>query len=88
MATITFTIPDAVLPRIIAAVTTVYKYESTLIDDVTGEPYPNPETKAAFTKRMVIEFLKNIVKQHEVVQAAVIASAAAEDAVNTEVTIT
>jgi len=60
MATISITIPDAAMPRIIAAYCALFGYQAVLEDGT-----PNPETKAAFTKRMVIRHVRGIVTSYE-----------------------
>jgi hypothetical protein len=59
MAQISITIPDNQIQRIIDAVSAYYLYQAT-IGGVS-----NPETKAQFTKRMVVEYLKGIVLASE-----------------------
>lgn len=60
MAEIKLTIPDAALPRIRDAFCAEFNYQSTL-DDGT----PNPQTKAAFTKAKVIEYVKQVTRNYE-----------------------
>jgi hypothetical protein len=64
MATISITIPDALLDRAVAGVCWAHFYQET----IDGEP--NPETKAAFCKRMIRQHIKNCVLQYEGDQAA------------------
>lgn len=76
MATITITIPDNITPRVINGFARRYNYSPTLEDGS-----PNPETKAQFAKRKVIEFIKQAVREAEVQDASnTAASAAAQDA--------
>ena len=68
MATISFTIPDAQLTRVVNALCVTYGYQDTM--GYTGTPpdlvpVPNPETKGQFAKRMIAEHIKNCVKQVE-----------------------
>lgn len=62
MATVTLSIPDAALPRVIAAFVGRYNWPTT-IDGV-----PNPETQAQFAKRMVAEFIRHTVRDWELGQ--------------------
>lgn len=71
MARITFDIPDADFPRVIAAISQEGKYQDkiktlTLVD---GKPQDsvidNPETRAQFTKRFILEFIQRVVKKYE-----------------------
>lgn len=72
MAQITITIPDAVATRVIDGFCKRYNYPPTLEDGT-----PNPETKAQFAKRKVLEFIKRAVQEAEVEDAR---NAAAEEA--------
>jgi len=64
MATITLTVPDAQLPRVIAAVTANAGYSPTLPDGS-----PNPQTPAEFVKQLLANYLKHFVLEHEAAQA-------------------
>ena len=68
MSVITLNIPDAALPRIISAFVKVYNYQEFI--KVNGVKTPNPETKVQFTRRMVIAFIKGVVKEEETRLAA------------------
>lgn len=59
MAVISITIPDAQINRVVDGVCLAYNYQAT----IGGSP--NPETKAQFAKRMLIERLKQMVMQGE-----------------------
>jgi hypothetical protein len=61
MATISFTIQDAQMPRIITAFKSNFGYQEFLPDGTT----PNPETGAQFTKRMINEMIKGEVRNYE-----------------------
>jgi len=37
-------------------------YKETIVDEVTGEQIPNPETRAQFDKRMVINYIRETIK--------------------------
>ena len=56
---ISLNVNDAVKDRVINALVANYDYQTTIDDK------PNPETKNAFCKRMLIEFVKNHVKAYE-----------------------
>lgn len=66
MATLTFTIPDAALPRVVDAFATAYGYQALIGDP----PVANPETRGQFMRRHVMEFIKNTVQAVEVNVAA------------------
>lgn len=71
MATITFTIPNAILPRVVAGICGKYGYQD-MVDDPSDEGVaviPNPETKAEFCKRMIRQNIKRDVLQWEAEQA-------------------
>lgn len=58
MANITLTIPDAQLARVIDGICLYYNYAATILTVGGGSSVPNPETKAQFAKRMLIEQTK------------------------------
>lgn len=64
MANININIPDQTLPKVINAFTKVYEYPPFLKEN--GITVPNPETKAQFTKRKLIEHIKHITESHEI----------------------
>lgn len=66
MATLAFSFDTGTVPfsRIVDAFATAYNYQATI------DGQPNPETKAQFTRRMVRQYIIEIVKSQEV-QAAV-----------------
>jgi len=65
MANLTVTVPDAMLPRVTAAFKAQYNYQATLPDGTA-----NPETEAQFMRRMVKEYIKQVLVAHEAVTAA------------------
>lgn len=67
MATISITIPDAALARVIDAFANQYNYSAYLDEE---ETIPNPETAAQFAKRMIAEYAKNVLVAHEANAAA------------------
>lgn len=73
MATISITIPPAQTARVVDALCAYHGYQATL-DDGT----PNPVTKAAFAKSVVIQLIKDVVKAQD--DAAARAAAAASTA--------
>ena len=73
MATVSFTIPDAVMPRVTDAFVAVYGYSSTLPN---GDP--NPETQVQFARRMVREYVRNVLAAFEAGSAGETASVAAD----------
>lgn len=62
MATITITIPDAILQRVLDGYAIANGYQPKLEDGT-------PETKAAFAKRKIIEHIRSSVRKAEVEQA-------------------
>lgn len=64
MASINLTIPNDKIQRIITAFTSEYGYQAT-VTDAEGNVTANPETEAAFTKRMVVEHVKQVTKTYE-----------------------
>ena len=64
MAEIKFTFPDAEKNRILDNYAYYYGYK-----DKVGEGEQNPETKAVFAKRKIIEHVKSVIKDYEIVQA-------------------
>ena len=66
MATISIEIPDALIQRAINGMCGAYFYRETLPDPSNPEAnIPNPETKAAFCKRMIKQHIKTCVLQYE-----------------------
>lgn len=82
MATISLTIPDAVIQRVLDALTGTYGYRVTLDDGS-----PNPQTKTQFAKAVVADYVKKIVRQWEAQQAGQTAFNAAANDVDLNVTI-
>ena len=76
MATITLTIPDAALPRVVDALCAY-----------GGQAADSPVAKGAFAKGVVGSWVKSIVRAHEAQQAAEAARLAAEVKADAEVTI-
>jgi hypothetical protein len=71
VAEIRVAIPDAWAPRVLEAICVLYGYADTLSDGS-----PNPETKAAFAKRIVGRWIKEQLVRYETTQAADIAARA------------
>ena len=66
MAQITIRVPDELMPRVLDAFCSVHGYQP--FSDI--DQSPNLETKIAFVKRLLIEYLKESVKTIEGGQAA------------------
>lgn len=66
MAQVLITMPDAVAPRLVAAICKNYGYQAQLLNPETGEMEANPETALQFVFRQRIKFLKDNLKQAEV----------------------
>lgn len=74
MANITLTIPDAQLARVVSAFSIAYGYQDTIPGATPADPpVPNPETRAQFMRRHIMEFVRNTV---QAVEANVAAEAA------------
>jgi hypothetical protein len=82
MATLTINIPDAVATRVTNGIAKRFNYKATFEDGT-----PNPETKAQFARRKVIEFMKRAVKEAEVGTATDAAAEMAGSAVETEIVL-
>jgi hypothetical protein len=67
-ASMTITVPDEVAPQVINAFATLYNYQATIDTDENGDDIPNPESKAAFTRRMIREYVKNVYKAYKVAE--------------------
>lgn len=80
MAVISLTIPNDKIDRITTAFCAEYGYQET-ITNPDGTTSPNPETKAAFTKRMVIQHVRQVTSNFE----ANIAAGTARKTVETDV---
>lgn len=76
MANISITIPDAVVPRVLDAF------------DGSYPGRPQGVTQAAWAKRQVINYVRDVTVSYERQQAAIAAAAAAEAAANQDVDIT
>lgn len=82
MATITLTIPDGIIQRVIDGVCLANNYQ----DTING--VPNTETKAQFAKRMLKEQTIRWIKQAEVIAASNAAAETASGNVDSTITIT
>ena len=83
MTTVTITIPTATTQRVLDGFCQKYGYASTLEG---GEP--NPETKAQFVKRKIIEIVKKAVRDAEIENAVNVAAGTAGTSVDTDILIT
>jgi hypothetical protein len=70
MATISITIPPTQTARVIDALCAYRGYQDTLEDGT-----PNPVTKAAYAKGVVIQLVKDVVRAQEVAAARAAAAA-------------
>lgn len=79
MATISITIADSDLQRVVTDICGLFTYQATIPSGVVGVPdTPNPETPGQFAKRMVATQVKTWCKTYEAQQAAVTAAAGAD----------
>ena len=69
MATITLTIPDAQINRVVGAFAIAYNYQA-ILENPDGTTFPNPETRPQFMRRQIMTFIKNTVQSVEVIAAA------------------
>ncbi len=69
MATISITIPNASLTRVVDGVCGFFNYQA-FIQPLIGPPEPNPETKNQFAQRMLVVAVKSWIKTFESQQAA------------------
>lgn len=77
MASMTLNLGDATqTARVINALCIRFSYQDQVYDEPTNAWVPNPETKAAFAKRMVIEWMKSTVREQERQRALTDAAAA------------
>lgn len=83
MAQITVTIPDAVLPRVLAAFAASYGYQATMPGGA-----PNPQTQAQFAKQKLADYVKAVVTAYEASQAAEGARTSAVNTANTDIAVT
>ena len=89
MASITLTFSDAVATRVLTALAAHYGYPPTVEDPpASGTFIPNPETRAAFVKRMIALELKRKVVAYEALAAARTAEDAAGAAADSEISVT
>ena len=82
MAEIKFTLTTENVNKLISALCAHYNYQETITDEL-GKSLPNPETRAAFSKRMIMSFMKDHVRAYAIEEAR----AAAEAAANTNIDI-
>lgn len=77
MATISITVPDAVVARVLDAIAAQYGYDAT-----------RDGTKAQFAKAILARFMKEVVVAYEATAAGEASRKAAEDKAKTEVSVT
>lgn len=82
MATISITVPDAILTRVVNGVAGQHNYPAT----VGGSP--NPETRTQFARRMLARWVRETVKAYEVTSAAESARVAAAAAADSQLDVT
>ncbi len=88
MAQLVFEVPDAVAARAVNAVAYYNGYMDTIIDPATGNPIPNPETKAHYAKMVIARWIKAQVVAYERRTAAGSAGDQSEQAAESEITVT
>ena len=78
MASIQISFPDDQASRVVDAFADLYKYQPTVPGARHGDPnVPNPQSKEQFAVDRVVEYVKEVVRGHEVIAAAVVARQAA-----------
>lgn len=80
MATITITIPAGITNRVIDGFAKRFNYSPKLEDGSA-----NPETKAQFAKRKLIEYIKQSVREAEMQEAINAAATSAGTSVDTDI---
>ena len=88
MATVTITIPDAVLARVLSGFCYQNGYSDTIVDpNNINSTLPNPVSKATFAKQQLIAHIVNAVRSYEISQAAQAAQQAASAAVDSQIAL-
>jgi hypothetical protein len=64
MAEIKYTIPNNKIAKVVDAFAEEFEYQVTLTDGSN-----NPETKAQFTKRMILNYIMSVVKKRAEIEA-------------------
>lgn len=82
MAQITITIPDAIAVRVLNGFAKRFNY-SPILENGS----PNPETKAQFAKRKLIELIKQAVREAEIQDATNAAATQAAADVDTNINL-
>jgi len=62
MAQIVIEIPDAKAQEALLRISTALDYEENIYDDDTASIIPNPETRAQFVKRRIVDHLKSLAR--------------------------
>lgn len=65
MATISFTVSDAVLARVIDALCYNWGYQENITNPSTGQLEPNPVSRAQFAKNVIKALIKEEVVRYE-----------------------
>lgn len=86
MATISITIPNSILTRVVDGVCGANNYQALIT--VSGIQTPNPETKQQFATRMLREYAKNCVISYEANVAAEAIRITTISGANQDITIT
>jgi hypothetical protein len=89
VATLTITIPDGVAVRVRDGYCYQNGYTDTIrvLQDGVWVDVPNPETKAAYMKRMILLHIKHSVLLYEADAAAEAARSSAAEAVENDITL-
>lgn len=87
MATLTITIPNPILNRVLDG----YAYQHGYQDEIPDTPNttkPNPETKNQFVRRILEKHIKQSVRVYERRRDEELAGKAADDKVESEISLT
>lgn len=82
MASITLTIPNAIVPRVLNGFCSNQGYTPILED---GQP--NPKTQQQFIKRKIMEYVKNAVRADEIEKARNLAATNAGTSADTDIVL-
>lgn len=82
MAQIVINIPDPVAPRVLLGFSSRYGYQATL-----DNGSPNPETRAQFAKRKLMELIKQAVREAEMETARNVAATTAAASVDNDIVL-
>jgi hypothetical protein len=86
MATLSITVPDAIVQRVLNGAAYYNGYQDQ-VQDGNGNLVPNPMTKVQFVKNIIKTYIKNCVTAYEATHAAEVARQAATDSAQADIQI-